>query len=148
MHVRPLPYERLAELAGSLLKAGAFRLAGLYLKATELEWPYCDRLHYFQMATEKLSKALLIAGDTELESVMSSHAAFVKFIRVVGNTRRLQKVLGMSKQQQRARFKGLLPLAHEIEMLAPALAQNGANPEYPWQDTTGPCMLRLIILFR
>jgi hypothetical protein len=31
----------------------------------------------------------------------------------------------------------LLPLAHEIELLAPALAQSGPNPEYPWKDASG-----------
>jgi hypothetical protein len=49
----------------------------------------------------------------------------------------LQKVLGMKKSQQRAQFKALLSLAHEIELLAPSLAQHGPNPEYPWQEPSG-----------
>jgi hypothetical protein len=28
-------------------------------------------------------------------------------------------------------------MAHEIEILAPALAQGGPNPEYPWADKSG-----------
>jgi hypothetical protein len=28
-----------------------------------------------------------------------------------------------------------LPLAYEIELLAPALARGGPNPEYPWKDS-------------
>ncbi|MGH7456911.1 MAG: hypothetical protein ACRENG_36510 [bacterium] len=107
-----------------------------YQKIAEFEWPICHQLHYLQMATEKLSKALLIADDTELESMMGSHAAFVKFFRVIANNRKLQKALGMNKSQQRARFKTLFPLAHEVELLAPALAQHGPNPEYPWKDAS------------
>lgn len=108
-----------------------------YEKTAEFEWPSCHRLHYLQMATEKLGKALLIVGDHELENLKGSHTAFVKLIRVVSNNRKLQKVLGMKKSQQRAQFKTLLPLAHEVESLAPALAQNGPNPEYPWKDVSG-----------
>jgi len=35
---------------------------------------------------------------------------------------------------KKARLLRLLPLAYEIESLAPALAQDGPNPEYPWLD--------------
>jgi len=73
----------------------------------------------------------------ELESVMSSHAAFVKFFRIIVNNRKVQKALGIKKTQQRARFNTLLPLAHEVELLAPALAQKGPNPEYPWKGASG-----------
>jgi hypothetical protein len=108
-----------------------------YQKTTELEWPYCHRLHYLQMATEKLGKALLIAGDTQLENLKGSHAAFVKFIQIVSFNRKLHKAFRMKKSQQRAHFKTLLPLAYEIELLAPALAQSGPNPEYPWKEASG-----------
>jgi hypothetical protein len=108
-----------------------------YQKTTELEWPNCQRLHYLQMVAEKLSKAFLVAGDTKLENLTSSHAAFVKFIRIMSGNRNLQKALGMNKSQQKAKFKGLLPLAGEIELLAPALAQGGPNPEYPGEDLSG-----------
>jgi hypothetical protein len=108
-----------------------------YQKTTELEWPNCQCLHYLQMVTEKLSKAFLVAGDTKLENLTGSHAAFVKFIRIMSGNRNLQRALGMNKSQQKAKFKALLPLAREIELLAPALAQGGPNPEYPWEDPSG-----------
>ncbi|MFQ5630662.1 MAG: hypothetical protein ACE5I1_17970 [bacterium] len=108
-----------------------------YNRTRDTAWATCHRLYYLQMTTEKLGKALLIAGHAKLEMITQSHTAFVKFMRIVSNNRKLQEVLGMKKSQLRARFKRLLPLAYEIEILAPALAQSGPNPEYPWKDTSG-----------
>jgi hypothetical protein len=107
-----------------------------YQRTRQAAWPSCHRLLFLQMATEKLSKALLVAGHSKLETIAQSHAAFVNFMRVVSNNRNLQKALGMKKPQLRSRFKRLLPLAYEIELLAPALARGGPNPEYPWKDTS------------
>jgi len=108
-----------------------------YQRTRQADWPTCHRLLFLQMASEKLGKAVLITGPSRLETITQSHAAFVMFMRVAGNNHKLQKVVVMKKSQQRAQFKSLLPLAHEIELLAPALAQGGPNPEYPWQDTSG-----------
>jgi hypothetical protein len=96
-------------------------------------WPVCDRLHYLQMATEKLGKALLVGGNTTLGRllVLGSHAAFVKFLHVASNNHNLPARLGLTKAQLKAYFNQFLPIAHEIEILAPALAQGGPNPEYP-----------------
>jgi len=33
--------------------------------------------------------------------------------------------------------KEVLPVADQIERLAPALAQNGPNAEYPWETLSG-----------
>jgi hypothetical protein len=108
-----------------------------YEKAEELMWPICHRLHFLQMATEKLGKALLVAAETKLDEITHSHLALVKFLRVVSNNLDLHLKLGLTKSQLKAQFKGLLPIAHEIEILAPALAQEGPNPEYPWVDKAG-----------
>jgi hypothetical protein len=89
------------------------------------------------MVTEKLGKALLVAGHVKVEAIIQSHAAFVKFLRVVTHNRKLQKALGMKQSQFKERFKRLLPLAYDIELLAPALARDGPNPEYPWKDASG-----------
>ncbi len=109
----------------------------VYQKMRQMAWPTCYRLLFVQMAAEKLGKAVLIASQSSLATITQSHAAFVKLMRVASNNRKLQNMLGMKKSQQRAQFKTLLPLADEIERLAPALAQNGPNPEYPWQDPSG-----------
>jgi len=108
-----------------------------YQRTRQAPWPECHRLLFLQMASEKLGKALLVAGHSSLEKITQTHAAFVKFMQIAGNHRKLQKALGMKKPQQRAQFKTLLPFAYEIELLAPALAQRGPNPEYPWEDPSG-----------
>ena len=89
------------------------------------------------MATEKLGKALLVAGEVNLEEITHSHSAFVKFVRIVGNSKGVSLKLGLSHSQFRAEFRKLVPIASEIERLAPALAMDGPNPEYPWLDKQG-----------
>jgi len=108
-----------------------------YQRIDDPTWPACHRLHLLQMAAEKLGKALLVAGDMSLERITHTHAAFVKFLRVALNNHNLQKGLGMTYSQLKAHFTRLLPIANEIEVLAPTLAQDGPNPEYPWPDKTG-----------
>lgn len=108
-----------------------------YEKTRQAAWPHCHRLHFLQMAAEKLGKALLIGGHSKLEDVTHSHSAFVKFMHIASNNYNLRMSLKMTKSQLKADFKGLLPLAYAIERLAPALAQNGPNPEYPWLDKSG-----------
>jgi hypothetical protein len=95
----------------------------------------CQQLHYLQMVTEKLGKAYFWRSG---KSPPASHAGFVQFMRVLAQVK-------VSERQQVAetfsfkRFddfqswvRGVLPLVYELERLAPALAQDGPNPEYPW----------------
>ncbi|WP_337176905.1 hypothetical protein [Paludisphaera sp.] len=95
----------------------------------------CHQLHYLQMATEKLTKAYLWRGGGPPQR---SHAGFVNFLRKLGlveDQRReaLASALDFRNfSQLRGWIQGVIPLAHELERLAPALAQNGPNPEYPW----------------
>jgi len=108
-----------------------------YQKTSRATWSACHRLQFLQMASEKLGKAFLVAGPSSLETTTQSHAAFVKFLRIVSNNRKLKNLLNKKRSQQRKHFNQLLPLAYEIELLAPALAQSGPNPEYPWKDAAG-----------
>ena len=95
----------------------------------------CHQLHYLQMVTEKLTKAYLWRDGSPPQR---THAGFVNFLRRLGfveDPRR--EVLASALEfrnfgQLRAWIRGASPLAHELERLAPALAQNGPNPEYPW----------------
>jgi len=108
----------------------------------------CHSLHYLQMATEKLGKAFLIAGGNASASVHTSlvsfarnsalasktnHKAFVRFLQVAAHNPDLQRLLQMNRRQLRAYIRSLLPIADEIERLAPALARGGPNAEYPWE---------------
>jgi hypothetical protein len=97
----------------------------------------CQVLHYLQMATEKLGKAMLLAEGVEITKVRASHKAFLRFLQIVSRNPEVQELLRMSTQQLRSYIKNLLPLAEEIEKLAPALAQDGPNAEYPWADPSG-----------
>lgn len=95
----------------------------------------CHQLHYLQMATEKLTKAYLWRDGNPPEK---SHAGFVNFLRGLGlveNQRRniLASALKFRDFDQLCRWiKIAIPLAYELERLAPALANHGPNPEYPW----------------
>jgi hypothetical protein len=95
----------------------------------------CHQLHYLQMVTEKLGKAFFWRAG---KAPPKSHAGLVQFMRYLGQARRheRQKIadclsFGRFKDLQRW-LPSVLPLAYELERLAPDLAQDGPNPEYPW----------------
>jgi hypothetical protein len=95
----------------------------------------CHHLHYLQMVTEKVAKAFFWRSNKEPPR---SHAGFVQFLRSLGGVQssRRQQVADVlefaSFQSLQNSIRRMLPLAYELEHLAPALAQNGPNPEYPW----------------
>lgn len=102
----------------------------------ELLWghadlPHCHALHYLQMATELLGKAHAWKhGPTA-----NTHRAVVGFLRSLSTNRKAQKQLGFEGQNDRWKnliTRSLVPLAENIEKLAPALALDAPNPEYPW----------------
>ncbi len=107
----------------------------------------CHSLHYLQMATEKLGKAFLIAGGNAPALVHTSHKAFVRFLQVAAYNPDLQRQLRMTRQQLRAHVRLLLPIADEIERLAPALAYGGPNAEYPWETPAGIVQVPAIYRF-
>lgn len=90
----------------------------------------CHIVHALQMATEKLAKALL-ASDQQPPPRM--HTAFTNFVRFCGADVRLMRRLKMRSGAYRAFVRSLLPIALEIERLAPSGAGlNQPNAEYPW----------------
>jgi hypothetical protein len=101
--------------------------------------PRCHALYYLQMATELLGKAhAWKRGPTKL-----THRAFVKFLRGLSSNPKAQKQLGYEGQNENWAhlLRKSIPLAEGIEDLAPALAGNGPNAEYPWppeDPTTAP----------
>ena len=104
----------------------------------------CHSLHYLQMATEKLAKAYFWRDRV---TPRKSHALFVRFLRVLGtipNERsRIADLFGFNRFEDLQNWIHLssLPLAYELERLAPDLANDGPNPEYPWphlQPATSP----------
>ena len=95
----------------------------------------CHLLHYLQMSTEKLAKAYFWRTGTPPPR---SHAGFGRLMRSLGS--RLQpRRQAIAEALRFASFGQLqgwtqlsLPLIYALEGLAPALAQDGPNPEYPW----------------
>jgi hypothetical protein len=93
----------------------------------------CHELHYLQMATEKLGKAALLKSGNPLDSVVGSHKAFVRFLRVAAKNPSLRQRFRYSARQLQEHMKAIEPIADQIERLAPALSREGPNAEYPWE---------------
>ena len=99
---------------------------------TIIKHPLCQRLHYLQMATEKLAKAYLSPPGGERP--LPTHKAFVRFLQVCRADRRIRQACGMAGDQFRAHVSSLLEIADRVQDLAPAGDMEKPNPEYPWQD--------------
>jgi hypothetical protein len=101
--------------------------------------PRCHALYCLQMATEMLGKAYAWRSGPRRKT----HRAFAGFLKSLSKNRHAQKQLGFDGQNESwfhiIRKSG--PLAERIENLAPALCNDGPNPEYPWPSdnpTTTP----------
>jgi hypothetical protein len=102
--------------------------------------PVCHQLHFLQMAAEKISKAYFWRSG---KAPRKSHAGFAQFIRTLPSStqsverERVAQVLGFSSYNA---FKSWanrgLPIAYDLEKLAPALAMDGVNTEYPWPSSS------------
>jgi hypothetical protein len=92
--------------------------------------PACHALHYLQMATEMLGKA----HAWKYGPAASSHRAFVGCLRSLITSRQTQKQLGFERRNENWEhlIRKSVPLAEQIEDLAPALSPDSPNPEYPW----------------
>lgn len=95
---------------------------------------YDHQLHYIQMASEKLARGYL--ADPR-NPPTRTHIGFVRYLRVLKRRPEIRRQLGYKDARVfRSHVDSLLPLAQDVENLAPALAgATGPNPEYPWQDT-------------
>lgn len=99
--------------------------------------PDCHGLHYLQMASEKLGKAIR-AGGRQRGAGAHSHVAIVKAMRMLRNDPTAARVLWSGRfVTWRAQVDRLLPLAEAIERLAPAIACAGENAEYPRETRPG-----------
>jgi hypothetical protein len=95
----------------------------------------CHLLHYLQMATEKIAKAYFWRSDIP---PALSHAGFRKVLKFLGGVprdrrERVAKLFSFPRftdSQEWAR--AAMPIADALQRLAPDLAGDGPNPEYPW----------------
>ena len=91
---------------------------------------YSHQLHYLQMVTEKLAKALMC---TQNAPPKATHSAFVSGLRSLKGRPDIRRRLGYdNKESFYAFINSLLPLADKLERLAPNFAGfTQPNPEYP-----------------
>jgi hypothetical protein len=68
----------------------------VYEHLNETGFPACHALHYLQMASEKLAKAYLLAGISEIEDVRSTHRAFTRVLQLIARSKRLERELQMT----------------------------------------------------
>ena len=96
----------------------------------------CHSLHYLQMATEKIAKAYFWRSG---RPPSRTHAGFRRFLQFLGHTRRKkdrERIASLFSFNRFTDFQNwirtVMPIAHEVERLAPDRANDGPNPEYPW----------------
>ncbi len=101
--------------------------------------PMCHKLHFLQMACEKLCKAHLCKAGSDPVALQSSHRYIGKNLPVVVKqqlARLDRKVVGRDGYP----MNQIRQLAREIELLSPAVDDNKKRPEnceYPWQVSPG-----------
>lgn len=91
---------------------------------------HCHALHYLQMATELLAKA----NAWRSGPVGTSHRALVGFLRSLSSNTKAQKQLGYDRGNENwaHTIRKIIPVAERLQNMAPSLAADGPNPEYPW----------------
>lgn len=100
--------------------------------------PECQRLHFLQMACEKLVKARLCTKSPQPGYVLTSHAVIAKHLPAIVRDWHLRLTRG--KRMRREMFDRVKHLAREIELLSPAVDAAGQRPqncEYPYQGPGG-----------
>jgi hypothetical protein len=97
--------------------------------------PRCQKLHFLQMAFEKLAKAHLLEGGSRLADLKQSHAYIARNIPlIVWGQMNLE---GASKRAANAARQSSKRIAREIELLSPSVNDGGKredNCEYPWEE--------------
>lgn len=95
----------------------------------------CHRLHYLQMATEKLAKVLSLAPQCE-EPPPFTHHILIAQLDLIPQNKTLRNSLGYQGRtgQLKQMLRKLRPTAQRVEDLAPSRETiSQANAEYPWK---------------
>ena len=102
------------------------------LKLNREEALLCHRLHYLQMATEKLAKGFLTpSGGARYPR---THNAFADFVKIADRRPDLRVASHFTKRSQFAAYiASLLETAKKVESLSPD-GEDHSNPEYPWEE--------------
>lgn len=108
-----------------------FRVYREYLQSAE----ECHRLHYLQMACEKIAKAYRLRDTSAFtEDDLYSHVMFSRFILALLKAPQMKRRFQAEDAKRRHLERYARPLSREIEKLAPAVdrQRTPANVEYPW----------------
>lgn len=110
----------------------------IYAEMNERNDPLCHRLHYLQMASEKLAKSFLCIGNEKPSK--KTHYALVRFLKITKRLPKIQRLLNYNENYLGycAYIDSLLDIAEQIEKLAPVGGDHDRmNAEYPWKDAAG-----------
>jgi hypothetical protein len=129
-------------LRGAYLRQASSDLAVYQALYARPELPACHALHYLQMATEKLAKAVLLATGSRTEAdVRASHKALSLLPGVLkGRRSDAQRVDYANPRAFDSFLDGVKSLCRAIDELSPSIgpqqagggAADGPNCEYPW----------------
>jgi hypothetical protein len=96
----------------------------------------CHRLHFLQMAAEKLCKAYLTTSNGH-ENVRKTHAYIERNLPLIARN----FYRGANNSRIPAwEISEIRKIARQVEVLAPACDDGGTrqdNSEYPWEDAQG-----------
>jgi len=109
----------------------------VFKELNKSQFPLCHKLHYLQMATEKLAKAYLCSPNGGPPPKI--HNAFVRFLKVSKGRPEIRRKLGYDNNYNayNSYIDNSLETAEKIEKLAPVGGSHERlNPEYPWLDTS------------
>src|SRR5207244_3612929 len=82
----------------------------------------CHRLHFFQMVTEKLAKALM-TSPSAIDPPKNIHAALVRMLQVIKRRPEIRSQLGFTSIFAfNSYIDSLLDIANRVQALAPAIA--------------------------
>lgn len=119
-----------------LLQAESDYQVFLFFNRSRTPIPICQQLHYLQMSTEKLAKALSCPAGNKPPK--TTHAALGRFLRISKGWPELRRSLGYGSDYNAfvSYIDSVLPLAEKIEALAPVGNRlDMPNAEYPWINT-------------
>jgi hypothetical protein len=99
----------------------------------------CQKLHFLQMACEKISKAHLCAAGNDPTALQASHGYTAKTLPLIVREQ-VARLTGRKPKRHDFLVRHARHLAREIELLAPSINDGGRRPdncEYPWEDSSG-----------
>lgn len=99
----------------------------------------CHKLHFLQMACEKLAKGHLCKAGADPYRLQSSHAYLAKNLPIIAR-QELVRISGKRPDEWDYVLRQIRHLARKIEILSPSVDDDGKRPdncEYPWEDSAG-----------